>query len=77
MAKGKSSRQSRGGGSLSARAQREAVQVKPRSGLATVLLVLSFLALGVAIALTYVELDEFYDFWRESNRPSPVGTNPY
>ena len=58
MAKGKSSRKSRGGGGLSARSQREAVQVKPRSDLATVLLVLTFAALGVAIALTYVELDE-------------------
>jgi len=74
MAKGKSSRQSRGGGSLSARSQREAVQVKPRSDLATVLLVLAFAALGVAIALTYVELDEFYDFWHEQDRGPSVSS---
>ena len=74
MAKGKSSRKSRGGGSLSARSQREAVQVKPRSDLATVLLVLAFAALGVAIALTYVELDKFYDFWHEQDRGPSVSS---
>lgn len=72
MAKGKSSRKSKTG--LSARSQQDAVQVKPRSDLATVLLVLAFLALGTAIALTYAELDEIYDFWRETPHPSSVSS---